>query len=389
MLFPRDVPTLTDGVVTLRAHRPEDAPGVVEQCVDPVSRRWTTVPLSYTLADARTYVGQVVAGGWESDREWAFAVEAYDGDVPRFAGSVSLRNCDQARAEVAYGAHPWVRGRGVDGITVMERAVRLLLAWGFGDRGLRTVEWWAHRGNWASRRLAWRVGFTVEGSARQWLTQRGELHDGWHGTLLSGEPLVATTPWLRAPRIDGGAVVLRPVREGDVPRIAQACADPDSQHWLHFLSTPYTESSARAWLEQVEERHASAHSVTWGVADPADDRLVGAVSLFGIVPGHEAEVGYWVHPDGRGRGVARETCRLALRHAFVPIDDGGLGLVRVHARAATANAASRAVLERSGMVTYGRSRDSSRLGDGSLADTVHYEVRSADMDLQEMSRSRG
>jgi hypothetical protein len=35
--FPADVPVLTDGVVTLRAHRIEDAIAVFEQCTDPVS----------------------------------------------------------------------------------------------------------------------------------------------------------------------------------------------------------------------------------------------------------------------------------------------------------------------------------------------------------------
>ena len=48
--------------------------------------------------------------------------------------------------------------------------------------------WWAHAGNWASRKLAWRLGFSFDGTVRQWLPQRGELRDGWVGTLLRGEP---------------------------------------------------------------------------------------------------------------------------------------------------------------------------------------------------------
>ena len=59
MRFPQDVPTLTDGVVTIRAHRPDDAPAVLEQCLDPVSRQWTTVPLDYTRADADRFVRDV------------------------------------------------------------------------------------------------------------------------------------------------------------------------------------------------------------------------------------------------------------------------------------------------------------------------------------------
>jgi len=43
------IPTLTDGTVTLRAHREDDAEGAFEQCQDPVSQQWTTVPLPYPV----------------------------------------------------------------------------------------------------------------------------------------------------------------------------------------------------------------------------------------------------------------------------------------------------------------------------------------------------
>lgn len=43
MRFPDDVPELTSGDLTLRAHRLEDADAVVEQCVDAVSLQWTTL----------------------------------------------------------------------------------------------------------------------------------------------------------------------------------------------------------------------------------------------------------------------------------------------------------------------------------------------------------
>ena len=160
------VPRLSDGVVTLRAHTEDDVERIVEQCVDPLSIAWTIVPVPYTRDDAKRFVRHAMPGGWETDQEWGFAVE-HEG---RFAGTVSLRNRDEGRAEVAYGSHPDARGRGV-----MARALRLLLAWGFapeaeGGRGLETVVWLANRGNWASRRLAWSVGFTFDGTLRGWLT---------------------------------------------------------------------------------------------------------------------------------------------------------------------------------------------------------------------------
>ena len=50
------IPTLTDGVVTLRAHRPDDVEGSMEQSRDPESQRWTTVPVPS--------VGGRVRGSW-------------------------------------------------------------------------------------------------------------------------------------------------------------------------------------------------------------------------------------------------------------------------------------------------------------------------------------
>src|SRR4051794_20130786 len=153
------VPMLTEGGVTLRRHREEDVDAVVEQSRDALSRRWTKVPDPYGREDARRFVRDVMPGGWASDQEWGFAVEASDGGVTRYAGTVSLRSEGEGRAEIAYASHPWARGRGT-----MERALQLLLAWGFsptrdGGRELDTVIWWAEVGNWASRRLAWKVGF--------------------------------------------------------------------------------------------------------------------------------------------------------------------------------------------------------------------------------------
>jgi RimJ/RimL family protein N-acetyltransferase len=369
MAFPETVPTLTSGGVTLRAHRPADAAGSLEQCLDPLSRQWTTVPLDYTYLDAQQFVTEAMPGGWRDNTEWGFAVEAIDDDgTPRYGGTISLRNEGSRRAEVAYGSHPWVRGRGV-----METALRLLIAWGFEEQGLETVIWWANRGNWASRKLAWRLGFTFEGAPRHWLPQRGELLDGWVGTLLADDPRQPSGRWYDAPRILGERLVLRRLSVADVPRIVEGCTDPVTVRWLGNLPQPYGAEHAHQFLHDVAERHATGTAVTWAMADPESDQLVGIVNLFDIEPGADAELGYWVHPDARGRGVATEACQLALRHAFVPEPDGGLGVGRVRAVAAEGNTASRKVLEGCGLVHQGRERLLARVAAGRV-DAAIYDV---------------
>src|SRR4051812_30877430 len=69
-----EVPRLTDGVVTLRAHCEDDVQGSLEQGTDPLSVRWTRVPVPYVLDDAKRFVREVMPGGWATDEEWGFAI---------------------------------------------------------------------------------------------------------------------------------------------------------------------------------------------------------------------------------------------------------------------------------------------------------------------------
>jgi RimJ/RimL family protein N-acetyltransferase len=367
------VPTRTDGVVTLRAHGEDDIPGALEQCLDPLSQQWTTVPVPYTLDHAKQFVRHAMPGGWATDEEWAFAIEAVDpaSGEPRFGGTVSLRNEGEGRAEVAYGSHPWIRGRGY-----VERALRVLLEWGFAERDLHTVIWWANQGNWASRKVAWRLGFSYDGTVRRWLPQRGELLDGWVGTLLRGEEMVPRNRWLEVPRIVGERVVLRAHGESDVDRVLEACTDERTVHWLGQLPQPYTRESAEEFVRNRPEGMARGTDLHWAIADADTDLLLGVVSLMHIGNGrndHMAEVGYWAHPAARGRGVMTEAVRLAARHAFVDEPDGGLGLRRLTGFSAVDNTASRHVLEAAGFTQFGTERQAILVRDG-WHDCAGYEL---------------
>jgi len=67
MPAPLTSPTLTDGVVTLRSHRPDDVPRMVEQCRDPESIAWTMVPTPYDERDAEEYGMRILPAGWVDD----------------------------------------------------------------------------------------------------------------------------------------------------------------------------------------------------------------------------------------------------------------------------------------------------------------------------------
>lgn len=364
-----DGPVLSDGVVTLRRHRPSDVDAVLEQSRDPDTVRWTRIPVPYTRAHAVDFVTRTA--DWATGTTRTLAIETEG----RYAGAVELRLDGHGGAEVGFVLSRWARGRGL-----MARAVRLALTWGFDTQGLTVVHWHAHVGNWASRRVAWACGFRHEGTVRALLVCRGERRDAWVASLRRGEPMAPAQRWLSAPVVTGRAVVLRPWRERDAERVVAACSDPLSQRWLPQLPAPYGVCDALAFLRSREEEHAAGRGVFWCVADPGDDRCLAALSLLLESRSPDAaEVGYWAHPDARGRGVVTEAVRLAARHAAVAEDDGGLGLHRLVLRAAAGNTASRRVAERAGFTEVGRELEAERHRDGSREDFVRYELLTRDV----------
>lgn len=370
MRFPHDVPTLTDGAVTLRAHTADDVEGVYEQCVDPVSQRWTTVPVPYTRQHAADFVARRAAA-WQEDRDWGFAIEAPGGaGASRFAGTISIGPKGSAIGELAFGAHPGVRGKGV-----MSAAVKLILDWGF-TRGLHTVTWACNAGNYPSWRVAWKNGFTFEGTSRATLSQRGEALDAWHGTLLASDPREPKTRWLHPARLSSERVVLRDVAESDGERYIEATTDPESMTWLGVIPLPRTVEEFRLMYRDRLLSASMATALQWSIADAADDSYLGTLSLFGLsgLDYNSGEVGYRVHPDARGRGVMTTALRLMLGHAFAAESDGGLGLQRVSLGAAATNPASQGVARACGFTETGRDRRCYHLPDGSVVDLVRFDL---------------
>ncbi|WP_137293193.1 GNAT family N-acetyltransferase [Nocardioides dongxiaopingii] len=357
-----DTPTLTDGTTTIRALADRDVAGVLEQCLDPVSIAWTQVPVPFGVQDAVDFVHEIAPAAWADGSQWIFCVDHPLADGSRYAGNIALRDEGHGRAEIAFGAHPAARGTGA-----MEAGLRLLLGWGFGERDVQTVVWRANVGNWASRKLAWRLGFRVDGVLRHSQVSRGALVDAWVGTLLADEPRSPTTRWLTSPVLEGAGVRLRPVGEDDVPRVVEACSDPRTQHWLGAMPSPYTAEHALGWIEASTEKQATGRGTTWAVADPHDDRLLAAISIFDV-DDDECEIGYWAHPDARGRGVVRAAVETVTSWSFAD-----LGLSRVRIVAAVDNAASCHVAEACGFRRTGEERLATRVRTG-LADVALYDV---------------
>ena len=69
-----------------------------------------------------------------------------------------------------------------------------------------------------------------------------------------------------------------------------------------------------------------------------------------------------------------EAVRLAVRHAFVPSEDGGLGRRRLQLNVADGNAASQHVAITNGFVEVGRDRQAECVGEATFVDLVRFDL---------------
>ena len=171
---------LTDGVVTLRAWEPEDAPAVFAACQNPIISRFIPVPLPYTEEVARQFVVRRRAD-WNSNDERSFAVtDAVTGDV---LGSIARHGPWGHRAQFGYWLAPSARGRGV-----ATRALRLITDWTLETTDIIRLDLYTHPANHASGRVAERAGYVREGVRRAWdLDREGNPEDAIFYVLVRGD----------------------------------------------------------------------------------------------------------------------------------------------------------------------------------------------------------
>lgn len=339
MEFPACVPTLIDTAagVTLRAPCPDDLPGIVEQSNDPDTVRWTAVPTpdgGYSLDDARFFLDEVIRPGWEANTSHSWTIVAQRDGAARFCGAIDLRLDGQRGGSVGFALHPGARGRGI-----MTSALCLVRDHGFDQLGLEVIGWEAHVGNWGSRRVAAAAGFRFEGTRRKTLAERGRRLDGWGASITASDPRTSLL-WPAQPVLSTGDLVLRPLDDADASRIVEACSDPETRRWIPRLPDPYGPEQAAEFIHLTRELAAIEAEHTWAVAD-VDGVLLACITAIHKPRLQQVEIGYWAHPDARGRGVltaavARLTAEVRQTRPVVTIECDA------------ANTASAAVARRAG-----------------------------------------
>jgi RimJ/RimL family protein N-acetyltransferase len=148
--------------------------------------------------------------------------------------------------------------------------------------------------------------------------------------------------------LSDGAIRLEPLAEEHLPGLAALGRDVDVQRYT-YVPSPWVEGFERTWLERYEQGHEDGTRAGFAVVDDADGTFLGLIALVEIDrEGREAEAGYIVAPQARGRGIGARALRLLTVWALRELE-----LERVELRITAGNVPSERVAERSGFVREG------------------------------------
>lgn len=177
---------------------------------------------------------------------------------------------------------------------------------------------------------------------------------------------------------------LRPFRVEDAPAVRDACRDAETQRWLTTLPRPYELHHAQYYtaMNSVDGWSTGPRSVA--VTDAASGRLLASIGLVNRWESDaRAEIGYWVTPAARGRGVASRATLAVAAWSFAT-----LGVRRLELLTDTANVASQRVAEKAGFTREGllrefmaaRPDESSPVDQQLRRDAYTYSLLPADLD---------
>ena len=157
-----------------------------------------------------------------------------------------------------------------------------------------------------------------------------------------------------------GRLTLRTARHDDLDAIHAVLSHPEAMRW--WSTTPHEDiEQSRVWLEGMIANTAA------GAADfvvEYSGRVVGKAGCW-----KAPDVGYILHPDVWGQGLASEALGAVIDHVFATTD-----LDALTADVDPNNAASIKLLERLGFVRTGEAKATWHIG-GQWMDSLYYGLQ--------------
>ena len=163
--------SLTNGIITLRSYRDEDADLIYEAARESIPEMTPWMPWchpDYSLQESRDWISNC-SEKWEQGSEYNFAIT--DTLTGRYLGGCGLNDMrhDRNIANLGYWVRTSETKKGVATTTTL-----LLADFGINQLNLKRIEIVVDVDNIASQRVAEKSGATREGILRNRLAQNGE-----------------------------------------------------------------------------------------------------------------------------------------------------------------------------------------------------------------------
>ena len=166
---------------------------------------------------------------------------------------------------------------------------------------------------------------------------------------MSGPPVLPeTTLSISVPTegLHARGVVLRFPELDDVDEILPAFTDAELREAGNLPA--FDHEQLLASIQELPELAKRGRLLALAAADAESDEIVGGATLHHLDSERKiVEIGYFVLPAARGRGIATTIARMLAEHAF------SLGIERVAAYVNVGNTASERVLEKAGFTREG------------------------------------
>jgi RimJ/RimL family protein N-acetyltransferase len=145
-----------------------------------------------------------------------------------------------------------------------------------------------------------------------------------HEAVSDPAPVFSGTPPERIDLGDAQLVRCRPERAAAAVVAINASLE-HLQPWMAWAGEPANEAAMATFFTVAEELWDQHKDFGYSIVDP-DERVIGGCGLHARLDQTGLEIGYWVHVDHVGRGLATRTGR-ALTDAAFGID--GIEVVRI------------------------------------------------------------
>src|SRR5262249_44700958 len=148
--------------------------------------------------------------------------------------------------------------------------------------------------------------------------KRGLVTDHELRRIASGETLHGEKVPFPAAGLGDGVVRVRRLVADDAGAVLRGLNDPQIIRDAGFPTSEHTAETVRETIERTRPAQMrTGDAAELAIADAETDEFLGSIILHGLRWGtSQAEIGYWVLPEARGRGVAGRAVTLLARWAI-------------------------------------------------------------------------